>query len=293
MDTDQSPFRKRASGVWKNLCKAVCKLADPNQSIERKIKSKVKSGEDTLFWIDTWVGETPLKFCFPALYAIEKHKRCCVKDRMGGATGGIQFCADWFRPLNSAGEWGEWNNLIAMISGIQLVSGEDQWSWVHGGDRSFSVKSVKEMLLQPAVEDSQLKWLPLVPKNVNIFGWRMRKQRLATKLGLRLRNINVGSLFCPLCDEVEESEEHLFTSCLVSSAIWAMISDWCSIPPIFAFSISDLLQVHQTCGKSPKSQKLVQMVVLAACWCVWLARNNKVFNGNTTSKFTFGHGQKP
>ncbi|MEX5533362.1 hypothetical protein, partial [Pseudomonas syringae] len=50
--------------------------------IEDIMAREIKSGDDTLFWLDKWQGAVTLKEAFPDLFQLERHKHCRVKDRV-------------------------------------------------------------------------------------------------------------------------------------------------------------------------------------------------------------------
>ncbi|KAJ0938866.1 putative TIR domain, reverse transcriptase zinc-binding domain-containing protein [Helianthus annuus] len=110
--------------------------------------------------------------------------------------------------------------------------------------------------------------------------WRAEMEKIPTKLALRNRNVFNGDPSCPLCSSADESAEHIFTSCYVSSVVWNDISSWCRIPFIYAFSIIDLLGIHKSIPVSAKKKEAVYGIVIVACWSLWRARNNLVFSNS-------------
>ncbi|KAF5823884.1 hypothetical protein HanXRQr2_Chr01g0043121 [Helianthus annuus] len=93
--------------------------------------------------------------------------------------------------------------------------------------------------------------------------------RIATTDALIKRNCFNGDSLCPLCEDGEESATHLFCSCIVASNIWCMISRWCKISPIFAFSIQDLLLIHEHAGLNKAASEALHGIIIVACWCIW------------------------
>ncbi|KAJ0860888.1 hypothetical protein HanRHA438_Chr13g0628531 [Helianthus annuus] len=85
-----------------------------------------------------------------------------------------------------------------------------------------------------------------------------------------------------LCGESEEDSNHLFTSCSTAEILWQKISAWCSIPQVYAYNVRDLLQVYKTLKVSGNKRKMVRLIILAACWMVWKARNELIFVGKRT-----------
>ncbi|KAK9068401.1 hypothetical protein SSX86_012514 [Deinandra increscens subsp. villosa] len=183
---------------------------------------------------------------------------------------------------------GVWKN-IASIENILnktnvrlknlLVCESHQWNWVLEPSGTFSSKSLKDLLSKSA--DSPQKWLVwtnLIPLKVNLVMWRAQLCRLPTLDGLIRRNILVGSDVCPLCSSAIETVEHLFTGCEIALDIWSQISSWCKIPQLFCFSMEDLAQIHNNLRGCKSKAMVVQAIIHTACWVLWKARNDAVFN---------------
>ncbi|XP_076920623.1 uncharacterized protein LOC143581819 [Bidens hawaiensis] len=89
-----------------------------------------------------------------------------------------------------------------------------------------------------------MKWSKWVPNKCNIHAWRAEMDRIPTRRALIRRNIRVNDIVCPLCDSGEETADNLLTGCGAVSVVWDHISRWCKVPPIFGFSVRDLLELH-------------------------------------------------
>ncbi|KAK1429660.1 hypothetical protein QVD17_11874 [Tagetes erecta] len=122
---------------------------------------------------------------------------------------------------------------------------------------TFSVASMRSL---PHITNDNgnfnLQWNNWAPIKANIFAWRAAKDRIATRSALRIRGIQLDSNLCPLCGDYEEDADHLLVSCFISNMVWHFISSWCKIPPIYAFSTKDLLEVHKSIDASKRKKKL-------------------------------------
>ncbi|MFS7974589.1 putative reverse transcriptase zinc-binding domain-containing protein [Helianthus anomalus] len=129
--------------------------------------------------------------------------------------------------------------------------------------------------LQGNYVPSSCRWLP---RKCSVFVWRLGLNKLATMDSLMKRNIVRGNQNCVFCLEAEETSVHLFTSCNLSSTVWSLVSLWCKIPFIWAFSVKDLLESHDFIGLSGKKKDMVQGIIRIGCWSIWKARNEVRFN---------------
>ncbi|KAJ0937689.1 putative reverse transcriptase zinc-binding domain-containing protein [Helianthus annuus] len=123
----------------------------------------------------------------------------------------------------------------------------------------------------------KFEWNNWVPKKVAIVAWRAEMERLPTKCALRRRNIMVQNNLCVHCGYFEESCEHVFVMCQFAQAIWQYIADWCRIPPVVAFEVRDLLDLHSGALNGRKKKKALHAVVLVTFWSLWKMRNEVVF----------------
>ncbi|MFS7940817.1 hypothetical protein Hanom_Chr05g00468791 [Helianthus anomalus] len=146
-----------------------------------------------------------------------------------------------------------------MLDNVSLSDSRDRWEWIGGDSVDFSVKAVKEFLKSEDDYSSHFvfKWSKWVPKKCNILVW-------IAKMGM----------------DGAESAKHIFCSCSVALNLWYLISRWCRINPIYAFSIRDLLSIHEYSGLEKNAKEVLQGIIMMGCWCIWKARNEKRFNNN-------------
>ncbi|XP_035845923.1 uncharacterized protein LOC118492196 [Helianthus annuus] len=108
--------------------------------------------------------------------------------------------------------------------------------------------------------------------------WRGNLDTLPTRRNLRRRNVDIASIMCPLCDEFEETADHLFTACSVAIRVWSTFSVWCNNSPLFFFEFKDILEIHKVIKSGKKTEKIMYGMALIACWCIWKERNDVIFN---------------
>nr|GEU96743.1 RNA-directed DNA polymerase, eukaryota, reverse transcriptase zinc-binding domain protein [Tanacetum cinerariifolium] len=111
------------------------------------------------------------------------------------------------------------------ISGVILSNMQDRWIWSFEASGDFLVTSVCRLIddyLLPK-GDVQTRWGKVVPIKVNVFTWRVRLDKLPTRLNLSLRGVEISSITCPLCNSSVESASHLSFRCHVARIIWKKV----------------------------------------------------------------------
>ncbi|XP_076949911.1 uncharacterized protein LOC143622733 [Bidens hawaiensis] len=88
---------------------------------------------------------------------------------------------------------------------------------------------------------------------------------------------------CPLCEMSGETADHIMTGCGVSSVVWDHISRWCKFPPIFGFTVRDLLELYKIINVVTIKKEALHGIIIIACWRIWKARNEKVFEGKAVN----------
>jgi hypothetical protein len=95
------------------------------QSVKDKIKwgltCTVKSGKQTHFWEDVWLGQVPLKLLFPNLYNCCRDKNCLVGD----CYDEDEWIQDFKRSFGKE-EVDQWESLIDMLNNFEFQGGIGQ-----------------------------------------------------------------------------------------------------------------------------------------------------------------------
>ncbi|GKD84383.1 RNA-directed DNA polymerase, eukaryota [Tanacetum coccineum] len=61
---------------------------------------------------------------------------------------------------------------------------------------------------------------------VNVFAWRLRLDSLPTRLNLSLRDLEIPSIVCHLCNVAVESTSHLLFSCSLARQVRSKLMCW-------------------------------------------------------------------
>ncbi|KAK9054566.1 hypothetical protein SSX86_025645 [Deinandra increscens subsp. villosa] len=165
-----------------------------------------------------------------------------------------------------------------------MVYRDNNWVWEKAKDGIYTTATMRSLLSgvvgpvrPPQCVSNNIAWPKLVPLKANILMWRACLGRLPTRDGLARRGIYIPSLICPLCEEADESSEHLFSGCRVALDIWSLLSHWCKVANFFTFSTADLSQFFKRTNCCEKTAMLIQSIIHTACWVIWRTRNDVIF----------------
>ncbi|KAL0001429.1 hypothetical protein SO802_015210 [Lithocarpus litseifolius] len=178
---------------------------------------------------------------------------------------------------------------ILQISLSRTDAVQDKLCWKYSNEGHYEVKSAYQILVKdnsvtqgPTLQQkgawNQI-WSVKVPLKLNIFVWKLMRDRLQTMLSLFNRGISSLNL-CPLCNEESESTTHLFLLCPFTRACWhgsglAIHSyDFNSIT--VQQWLTSLLLKHKK--KEVHSMEYLQ-AVFTYLWSIWTYRNRVVHEG--------------
>ncbi|KAJ0780983.1 putative RNA-directed DNA polymerase [Helianthus annuus] len=276
------PAKLSIAGPWKQIVNIRKVLLQANIDLSNTISATLGNGRNISFWLDSWADSTPFYIKFPALFKTERTKTCLVHDRMTCSGSNWAFNWAWSVPALGVTEQSQLNQLIQLITGLvglNMSDGVDKWRWDIDGSDSFKVASIKTKLsgFNRVRPEKVFEWCNWVPKKVGMVAWRAEKERLPTRCALADRNIPMQDRRCIMCGDYDETSEHIFVSCQVAQVIWQNVARWCSIPPVIAFGLKDILSIHEYSSSSATKKKALYAVVLITIWSIWKSRNEAVF----------------
>ena len=142
---------------------------------------------------------------------------------------------------------------------------------------SFSVSILRSRIdsLELSQYDPATLWNVLIPKKVNIFFWRLIRNRLPTKTNLVDKGIDLHTVLCSFCDEYCELSDHIFVECKMVKPIWDSISRWCNVHVSLARS-QDLLELSCSVGLALVFTKTFDAILRITSWVIWKHRNEKI-----------------
>jgi hypothetical protein len=229
---------------------------------------KVKDGSQTRFWIDTWLGNKPLKDRFPSLFNIVRRKQDSVAHILSSSPLNISF------RRNLVGmNLRDWHRIVTSLQDVNLHDERDVFLWALHSSGNFSVNSMYATLINNGVRVSQDIWQIKVPSKIKIFLWYLKKGVILTKDNLVRRHWN-GDTKCCFCHS-PETIHHLFLDCLYAKFLWRAVHLFFGLTP--PQSIDDLFS-RWSKRASNKHNALLLTAASALCWAIWITRNEVVFD---------------
>ncbi|KAM0042665.1 putative RNA-directed DNA polymerase [Helianthus debilis subsp. tardiflorus] len=272
------PANNSFPGCWKAIASFLNVLSIRDRKLTLYFKGVVGDGENIRFWLDFWCGTELLKDKWPNLFSLSAQKHCSLKEVSESFRNNHLI---WSRLLQSDMELQQLMELTGLLNVVCFNNNDDRWKWEGTVDGNFSVADCKKLLIKERGFHRQfyMKRISWIPLKVKIFIWRAEMERIPTRTALNRRNVSVPDLRCVLCDVDAETAEHLFTGCGFSFGVWSVIGRWCKIDPVFAFHVSDLLQLAKDLSGGSWVKKVITGIVMITMWMIWKVRNEKVFRG--------------
>nr|GEV62390.1 RNA-directed DNA polymerase, eukaryota, reverse transcriptase zinc-binding domain protein [Tanacetum cinerariifolium] len=148
-------------------------------------KKKVANGRHTSFWNERWYGDILFKEKFPRIYALENCKDVSVAVKFS-SVGDIQ---NYRKEPRDGVEKQQLTEMNLIMNQICLATTNDRWSWDLNDEGSFVVKDMCNLIddFMLPKEENKTRWIKYIPIKVNIFAWKVRLNRLPSRINLSRR----------------------------------------------------------------------------------------------------------
>nr|GFB08218.1 RNA-directed DNA polymerase, eukaryota [Tanacetum cinerariifolium] len=197
------------SSTWFSILRKVQVLSGKGFDFVSHVKKRVGNGQNTKFWLDTWILDSPLSIKFPRLFALDSDKQVSVASNWV-ASG---FNASFRREIRDGVERQQWTDMLSILGTVILSPSFDRWICDLNGDGTFRVKDIRVILddmFLPSVSEAT-RWVKYIPIKINVFNSRARLDRLTTRCNLLNRGVVLESSLCSICGSVPEDAQHIFS----------------------------------------------------------------------------------
>ena len=144
--------------------------------------------------------------------------------------------------------------------------------------KSFSVKVMyKGYDLSPTCDfPHRLIWNSITPPKMGIFSWEAARGKILTLDNLKRRGVAFANR-CFMCEEEEETVDHLLIHCKSAKMLWDLFLTMVGISWVFPHSVLHTLLAWQGGAVGKKRRKLWTAAPSCIFWALWCARNKSVF----------------
>ncbi|GJS89701.1 RNA-directed DNA polymerase, eukaryota, reverse transcriptase zinc-binding domain protein [Tanacetum coccineum] len=264
----------RDQGIWGRIVKAINSLHEKELVPLSFLQRRVGNGDSTKFWHETWMGNSPLKSQFPRLFRLALNKDCTIRECWNNG-----WDLSWSRPITSGTNSQHLSTVLNLLSSFTLSDAEDSWSWSLGSP-SFTVKCTREHIDNNILPDGgmETRWNRYLPKKINIFIWRVLRDRLPTRWNLSRKGIDLDSLNCPICDTSVETTNHSLWFCSLATTLWHRVFVWLDIAPPNPSNIQDVFSWLDNMRLSSAQKSALEVICGVVFWSLWHFRNKLIFD---------------
>lgn len=224
------------------------------------------------FWNTPWAAPKPLAELSPGQHANSDFTSLQVKDVIQDGSWNLELLS-LLLPSSLV-------DVIRATLPPQEGDVRDRCLWYLSKHGEFTVSSAYNALMEECSvspkEPSRWNWLWLLPcaGKIKLFIWTVLHARLFTNSYRFYRHIADSDL-CPRCGEEEETTLHLLRDCSSSKDVWRLLAQ-----DEFFFHQTDVISWLKTHGATFSSIEEGErsLMFLHTLWCIWLARNDQVFN---------------
>jgi hypothetical protein len=254
---------------------------------------EVRNGESAMFWQDSWQQLKPLK----DLEELRPLKQALSQDT-------LLRVKDLWKPMDQRLQWRHWktsNQELGVPENLNLQEwkhyashqkilnreGPDILRWGHSITGNFSVKEAYYLQGHYQNQDKEniwnKVWNPVLWPKVSTFLWLIAHNRVLTWDNLRRRGF-IGPSICALCQQQEETKEHLFNRCPFSQSIWDQGAQIMRRSNQNRSNISDTIENWDSITyNNPLLNYIWQLLPGFILWKIWKERNKRIFHSKDST----------
>ncbi|GJT36303.1 ribonuclease H-like domain-containing protein [Tanacetum coccineum] len=171
--------------------------------------------------------------------------------------GSTSLEASFSRPVRDGVERQQLLDLNLLTGLILLSSPKDRWICDLSGDGEFRVKDTRIKLDDVFLPSDSIetRWVKYIPIKINVFAWRVRLDRLPTRINLIRRGVVLESPLCPMCGLIPKDIHHVIFRCDIAQAVFSRICRWWDLDWHDLSSFSDWSLNEQSFSELPSSAR--------------------------------------
>ena len=267
------------TGVWKDIRKVWLIFS------QNAIPS-LGNGRRLGFWKDPWCDETVLSQAFPTLFNLAAQKDARVAEVWDSSEEVGVWSPVFLRPFNDW-ELDEVERFFLFLHNKKVRSvQEDHLLLKDSITDGFSVRHMyRKLMISPPFDfPSRSIWNPIVPPKLGFFAWEASWGKVLTLDQLKRRGIPLANR-CFLCEEYEETIDHLLIPCARAKMLWDLLLAITEANWVFPRTVRQLLLAWQSASVGKKRKRVWMAAPLCLFWTLWLERNRVVFENEAPSAY--------
>jgi len=123
--------------------------------------------------------------------------------------------------------------------------------------------------------------------SAHVTSWRVIENKIATKVNMERRGVQVESNLCCLCRVSEESTSHLFFGCRVAWLAWNLCYTWLGVSSVNLLSPGSHFEQFKILDATTSVNLILCNVWIALVSEIWRHRNKFLFNGGVVDHSKF------
>nr|GEW56601.1 putative reverse transcriptase domain-containing protein [Tanacetum cinerariifolium] len=262
------PRKRSRKSLWLDIIKEVEILKNQGIDLMAYCSKRVGNGEDTFFWENVWMEDLTLKKYFPRLYVLETCKYIFVADKLR-----LDSIDSSFRRMPRGGiESAQYEELGNDVAHGELVQMKDRWVWTLSGNGKFYVKSVRNLIDDYFLSSNlpPTRWVKEIPIKINVFAWKVQKDKLPMRFNLSRVGVDIQSIVCPICEAGVETMDHLLFSCSMAREVLVKLKRWWNISSPDYRSYNECVCFSQPSGLAQMATKGNFEEVVNTCERSWV-----------------------
>jgi hypothetical protein len=253
------------------------------------MQTAVGDGKNTMFWTDRWLHGQRIEDIAPRLFAAVPRRKI-NRHSIYDALTDRKWVSDIQGAL-SVGVISEFLQLWDILLNVELQEGvNDNHFWRLAASRKYSAKEAYECFFLGSIdfEPFQRIWKTWAPLKCRFFLWLAAHNKCWTADPLA-RHGMTRSDKCPLCDQGEETIDHLLISCAFLRQFWFSFLGRVNLQEVSPqpgdASFFDWWARSNAIITGAARKGLSSVIILGA-WVLWKHRNRCVFDAAPPSLTT-------
>lgn len=259
-----------------------------NALFSMAVTTEIGDGRNTLFWKDRWQLGQKVEDLAPLIYSMVP-KRIANRRTVAEALADQGWIAD-IHGIATVPVILQFLQLCHILSDMHIQHDmQDTHIWRLSPSGQYTAKSAYDALFQGSIsfEPWERIWRSWCWHQASaiFFLWLAAHNRCWAADRLAHRNLPHPSL-CPLCDQEEETINHLLVACVFSRQFWFVFLQRVGLsalaPQPSVSSLEDWWRWASSSADKSLREGLNSLIILGA-WQLWRHRNDCVFNGAAPS----------